>query len=108
MKGGLAAMLYAIHEISSSDITFSVTPDEEMGGIHGLNCLLEKSLLHPEMVLMPESSSSRIWHGCRGALSMDIKVKGKSAHSVYQHLGSNAFEEMLDVAQEFRMMSPGE
>jgi succinyl-diaminopimelate desuccinylase len=108
MKGGLAAMLYAIHEIDSPDITFSVTPDEEMGGIHGLNCLLEKSLLNPEMVLMPESSSSKIWHGCRGALSMDIKVKGKSAHSVYQHLGSNAFEEMLDVAQEFRMMSPGE
>ncbi len=108
MKGGLAAMLYAIHVIDSPHVTFSVTPDEEMGGIHGLHCLLEKSVLAPHMVLMPEPSSSRIWHGCRGALSLDITVKGKSAHSVYQHLGSNAFEEMLDVAHQFGMISPGE
>ena len=107
MKGGIAAMLYALHVLDSPDITFSVTPDEETGGIHGVHCLLERSVIAPKAVLMPEVSSNRIWHACRGALALDITVKGKSAHSVYQHLGTNAFEEMLDVAQEFRKIDPG-
>ncbi len=108
MKGGLAAMIYALHVIDSPEITFSITPDEETGGIHGVYCLLEKSVINPEAVLMPEVSSCKIWNACRGAFALDITVKGKSAHSVYQHLGANAFEDMLDVAGKFREIDPGE
>jgi succinyl-diaminopimelate desuccinylase len=108
MKGGIAAMLYAIHVLDCDDITFSITPDEETGGIHGVLCLLEKFVIDPKAVLMPEVSSNRIWHACRGAFAAKIIVKGESAHSVYQNKGKNAFEDMLDVAHQFRKVDPGE
>ncbi|MGD2247752.1 MAG: ArgE/DapE family deacylase [Candidatus Methanofastidiosia archaeon] len=108
MKGGIAAMLYAIHKLDCDDITFSITPDEETGGTHGVLCLLEKSVIDPKAVLMPEVSSNRVWYGCRGAFAVKIIVKGESAHSVYQNLGKNAFEDMLDVAHQFREIDPGE
>ncbi|MBU7031793.1 MAG: ArgE/DapE family deacylase [Theionarchaea archaeon] len=107
MKGGLAAMLYAISSMDSPDITFSITADEETGGVHGVNCLLKKGLLSPRAVVMPEVSSNQIWNGCRGAFVAEIRVRGESAHSVYQKRGSNAFIDMIDVVQHFRNIDPG-
>ncbi len=108
MKSGLAAMVYAVHILDTPEITFSITPDEETGGVHGVRCLLDRSIIAPKMVIMPEASSNKIWNGCRGAFALEITVKGRSAHSVYQHLGSNAFEEMLEVAQKLKKIDPGE
>jgi succinyl-diaminopimelate desuccinylase len=102
MKGGLAVMLYALSKIDSPDISFSITGDEETGGMHGLDCLLQEGFLHPQAVLMPEASSNRIWNGCRGAFAAEIRLKGESAHSVFQEEGSNAFMDMIDVVQQFR------
>jgi succinyl-diaminopimelate desuccinylase len=108
MKGGLAAMLYVMSSIDSPDISFSITADEETGGVHGINCLLQKGLLSPQAVIMPEVSSNQIWNGCRGAFAAEIRVKGESAHSVHQKRGSNAFIDMMDVVQNFRNIDPGE
>jgi succinyl-diaminopimelate desuccinylase len=107
MKSGLAAMVYAAHVLNNSKITFSITPDEETGGTHGVQCLLDRSIIAPKAVIMPEASSNKIWNGCRGAFAVEITVKGRSAHAVYPHLGSNAFLEMLEVAQELKKIDPG-
>ncbi|MBU7044581.1 MAG: ArgE/DapE family deacylase [Theionarchaea archaeon] len=106
MKGGLAAMLYALSCLDSPDISFSITADEETGGIHGVNCLLQRGLLRPQAVLMPEASSNRIWNGCWGAFAAQITVKGESSHSIYQERGTNAFIDMIDVVQYFRNQRP--
>lgn len=108
MKSGLAAMVYAVHVLDTPEITFSITPDEETGGVHGVHCLLDRSIIAPKTVIMPEASSNKIWNGCRGAFALEITVKGRSAHSVCPHLGSNAFEEMLEVAQKLKKINPGE
>ncbi|MGC1121577.1 MAG: ArgE/DapE family deacylase [Candidatus Methanofastidiosia archaeon] len=107
MKGGLAAMLYAISEIDNPDVSFSITPDEETGGLHGLACLLNQGLVAPKAVIMPEVSSSKIWNACRGALGLEVTIKGRSAHSVFQQRGSNAFETMVETVQKFREIDPG-
>ena len=106
MKSGVAAMIYAAHVLDNSEITFSITPDEETGGTHGVQCLLDRSIIAPKTVIMPEASSNTIWNGCRGAFAVEITVKGRSAHAVYPHLGVNAFLEMLEVAQEFKKIDP--
>jgi acetylornithine deacetylase/succinyl-diaminopimelate desuccinylase-like protein len=45
-------------------------------------------------MLMPEPTSGVIWNANRGAISMRIKVLGKSSHVGLQHRGENAFEQM--------------
>jgi acetylornithine deacetylase/succinyl-diaminopimelate desuccinylase-like protein len=40
-----------------------------------------------------------VWNANRGAITLEITVKGKSAHVGRQHEGVNAFERMLAVAQ---------
>ncbi|MBU7014201.1 MAG: M20 family metallopeptidase [Theionarchaea archaeon] len=107
MKGGLAAMLYAISEVQHPNISFSITPDEETGGLHGFACLLDKGLISPKAVIMPEVSSNTIWNACRGALAVELAIKGRSAHSVFPQQGSNAFEAMVDTAETFREIDPG-
>ncbi|MBU7021009.1 MAG: ArgE/DapE family deacylase [Theionarchaea archaeon] len=107
MKGGLAAMLYAVSEIQHPDISFSITPDEETGGLHGVACLLNQKVIAPESVIMPEVVSHKIWNACRGALAVEVTTKGRSAHSVFPQRGSNAFEAMVDTAGKFREINPG-
>jgi acetylornithine deacetylase/succinyl-diaminopimelate desuccinylase-like protein len=49
-------------------------------------------------MLTPEPTSGVIWNANRGAISLRIIIKGKSAHAGLQHQGTNAFEQMLAVA----------
>ena len=49
-------------------------------------------------MLTPEPTSGVIWNANRGAITLQVTVKGKSAHVGLQHQGINAFERMLRVA----------
>ena len=51
-------------------------------------------------MLTAEPTSGAIWNASRGAISLQVTVKGKPAHVGLQHLGVNAFERMLLVAGE--------
>ncbi len=106
MKGGLAAMIYAVKAIKDCGIPLdgriglTMVPDEETGGARGTRYLAEAGGLGTDGIgmLLPEPTSGAIWNANRGALSLRITVKGKPAHVGLHYQGINAFERMLVVA----------
>jgi len=106
MKGGLASMIYALRAVKECGIRLegkmclTIVPDEETGGPRGSRYLLGKNLLGRDGIgmLMPEPTSGAVWCANRGAISLRIVVRGKSAHVGLQHEGVNAFEQMMKVA----------
>jgi succinyl-diaminopimelate desuccinylase len=105
MKGGIVSMLYALRALqecgtrTSRALTFSLVPDEETGGRHGIRFLAAKSLLPRPAVgtLMPEPTSGVIWNACRGAITWRVRINGQTAHVGLPHQGVNAFEGMARV-----------
>jgi len=110
MKGGLVSIVFAmktLHEIgfqpAKGSLTLSFTPDEETGGAAGAGYLLDHypNFLGelPSATLMPEPSGGVIYHGCKGAVSWELTVRGKTSHSIYPFRGVNAFEGMVRLAE---------
>jgi succinyl-diaminopimelate desuccinylase len=106
MKSGLAAMIYATYLLKALDIPLRgriglcIVADEETGGQGGSRYLEELGLLGQDAIAMltPEPTSGVIWNANRGAVTLQVTVKGKAAHVGLQHQGINAFEQMLHVA----------
>jgi succinyl-diaminopimelate desuccinylase len=106
MKGGLAAMIYAVKAIRACGIELqgriglTIVPDEETGGVLGARYLADTGLLGRDGIGMfiPEPTSGVIWNASRGAISLRVTVKGKPAHVCLHYQGLNAFEQMLVVA----------
>lgn len=107
MKGGIVAMLYGIRALKERGVRFDgkiglmLVPDEETGGAHGSAWLTREGLLGRGGVgmLTAEPTSGVVWNANRGAISLRVEVRGKSAHVGLQHRGENAFERMHRVAE---------
>lgn len=106
MKGGLAAMIYAVKALGDSGVALSgavaltIVPDEETGGAYGSRYLASTGLLGVGGVgmLTPEPTGGVIWNANRGALTLRVSVRGRPAHVGQHYEGINAFERMLVVA----------
>jgi succinyl-diaminopimelate desuccinylase len=107
MKGGIVAMLYAMLAIRecgaqlTGRIGLMLVPDEETGGSRGSAWLVREGLLGQNGIamLLAEPTSGVVWSASRGAISLRIHVRGKSAHVGLQHQGENAFERMHRVVE---------
>lgn len=107
MKSGLAAMTYAATALRDSRtpldgrIGLVFVPDEETAGLRGSRYLVDQGLLGKNAIgmLTPEPTGGIVWNANRGAITLEIKIKGKSAHVGRQREGINAFEQMLQVAE---------
>jgi succinyl-diaminopimelate desuccinylase len=107
MKSGLAAMIYAARALRDAGaklngrIGLIFVPDEETAGPRGSRYLMERGLLGQNAIgmLTPEPTGGVVWNANRGAITLRITVRGKSAHVGRQHEGLNAFERMLEVAR---------
>ena len=53
-------------------------------------------------MLTPEPTGGVVWHASRGAITLRVRVRGREAHVGQAHLGVNAFEHMLAVAEPLR------
>ena len=112
MKGGIVAMLYAILAIRECGaqldgrIGLILVPDEETGGSRGSAWLAREGLLGQNGIAMflPEPTSGVVWNASRGAISLRIRVFGKSAHVGLQHQGENAFERMHQVVARLEQL----
>jgi succinyl-diaminopimelate desuccinylase len=106
MKGGIAAMLYAVRALKECHIplkgrvSLTLVPDEEKGGDRGSRYLAESGQLGSDGIGMftAEPTAGAIWNASRGAISMSVTVRGKPAHVGLHYQGVNAFEQMLRVA----------
>ena len=112
MKGGILAMLYAMLALRECGavlhgrLALTLVPDEETGGARGSAWLASQGLLGRDAVgmLLAEPTSGVVWNANRGAISLRVKVFGKSAHVALQHRGENAFQQMLRVVQRLEEM----
>ncbi len=107
MKGGLAAMIFAVRALKESGVSLGgrvglvLVPDEETGGERGSKHLAAAGILGKDGIgmLTPEPTGGIVWNASRGALSLRITVRGKPAHVGLHYQGVNAFEGMLRVAR---------
>ncbi|HVB38558.1 MAG TPA: M20/M25/M40 family metallo-hydrolase, partial [Vicinamibacterales bacterium] len=78
-------------------IRLMFVPDEETGGVRGSQYLADEGLLTRDVVAMftPEPTSGVVWHANRGAITLQVTVKGRPAHVSLQHQGVNAFEQAV-------------
>jgi acetylornithine deacetylase/succinyl-diaminopimelate desuccinylase family protein len=107
MKGGIVAMLYAMRALKECGVRLQgkiglmLVPDEETGGERGSAWLAREGLLGRNGIgmLTAEPTSGVVWNANRGAISLQVEVRGKSAHVGLQHRGENAFERMHRVVE---------
>jgi succinyl-diaminopimelate desuccinylase len=112
MKAALAAMIYAAYLLKEESVPLGgrvglcVVTDEETGGRGGSRYLDEIGMLGQGAIAMftPEPTSGVIWNANRGAITLQITVRGKPAHVGLQHQGINAFERMLHVASALQIL----
>jgi len=110
MKGGIVCMLYAILALkecgleTDGRVQLILVPDEETGGSRGSARLAEQGILGRNGVgmLLGEPTSGVVWNANRGAISLRIRVMGKSAHVGLQHQGENAFERMHRIVERLQ------
>jgi succinyl-diaminopimelate desuccinylase len=107
MKSGLAAMTYAVRALRELDmlaegrIGLVFVPDEETAGPRGSRDLLSRGVLGTDGIgmLTPEPTGGIVWNANRGAITLRVTARGKTAHVGRQYEGVNAFQGMLAVAQ---------
>ena len=107
MKGGLVSMLYGaaaardLGLLQNGRIIFHIVCDEETGSVAGSGYLRQHDMIDPSALAMvtTEPTAGAVWHANRGALTLRVSLRGKSAHVGQAYLGVNAFEHMLAVAQ---------
>lgn len=112
MKSGLALMIYAVKILKDLQtplggrVSLCIVPDEETGGKGGPAYLSEMGLLGQGAVAMftPEPTSDVIWNANRGALTLEVTVKGKPAHVGLQYQGVNAFDQMVELANALTVL----
>jgi acetylornithine deacetylase/succinyl-diaminopimelate desuccinylase family protein len=110
MKGGIVAMLYAILALKecgaelNGRIGLTLVPNEETGGEGGSAWLARQGRLGRGGIgmLLAEPTSGGVWNANRGAITLRVRVLGKSAHVGLQHQGENAFERMHRVVERLQ------
>ena len=104
-KGILAAQLVAGERLRSEGVTdfgllFLVGEETTSDGAREAN-------LHPpgsRYIINGEPTENKLVVGSKGNLRLDIRSKGKMAHSAYPHLGESAIDKLLDVLIDLRKL----
>jgi succinyl-diaminopimelate desuccinylase len=107
MKGGLVSMLYGavtareLGLLRQRRIVLHFVCDEETGSEAGSGYLRDAGLIDGDALAMltAEPTGGVVWHACRGAITLRVSVGGREAHVGQAHLGVNAFEHMIRVAE---------
>jgi succinyl-diaminopimelate desuccinylase len=112
MKGGLAAMLYAVAAVSatraelSGEVVIRFVPDEETGGRRGTAALEVAGAIDARAIGMitAEPTGGVIWHASRGAISWRVTATGREAHVGLHYEGISAFDGIMDLVAELRAL----
>jgi len=101
MKGGTAAILFALDAIISNnirlkgDIIFQSVIEEESGGAGTLATLIRG--YKAEGAIIPEPTGLKIFPKQQGSIWFRMKVKGKQAHGGTRYEGVSAIEKAIIV-----------
>ena len=106
MKGGLAAIVHAARPAAEAGarIGLVIVPDEETGGRLGAERLSGLGLIDRGAAgaIVAEPTWGTIWHACRGAFTLRVRVRGRPAHVGLHYEGVNAFAAAVDVVVALR------
>ena len=82
-------------------IVFHFVCDEETGSAAGSGHLRDAGLIDPDALAMltAEPTGGVVWPSSRGAITLRVGVRGREAHVGQAHLGVNAFEQMVQIAE---------
>jgi succinyl-diaminopimelate desuccinylase len=101
MKGGLAAMLCALHDVASQDrvrVRFVCVPDEESEEVDKRSTdMLVAEGLSGDFAITGEPTDLHIGVEAKGVLVMRIEVAGRAAHGSTPWLGDSAVLKAIDV-----------
>ena len=110
MKGSIAALIAALHDIpeESGTISLIITGDEEGPAIHGSRALITHMQARgtiPDLCLVGEPTSvNRLGDmmkvGRRGSVNMWISVDGTQGHVAYPHLAANPIPALVCILAE--------
>ena len=105
-KGIAAAMMVAAERLAAAgeervDLLFVVGEERGSDGARAANTLPATS----RFLINGEPTESRLASGCKGALRVTVRVRGREAHSAYPQLGDSAILGMARLLTELDSLS---
>jgi succinyl-diaminopimelate desuccinylase len=101
MKGGLAAMMCAVHDIAQNGrvrVRFICVPDEESEDVeHRCTDSLVEEGLRADFAITGEPTDLHIGVQAKGVLAVRVEVMGTAAHGSTPWLGDNAILKAYDM-----------
>ncbi|HET8769428.1 MAG TPA: M20/M25/M40 family metallo-hydrolase [Gemmatimonadaceae bacterium] len=104
-KGIAAAMMVAADRLAKEgeervDLLLVVGEERGSDGARAANQLPASS----RWLINGEPTESKLASGCKGALRVTVRTRGREAHSAYPHLGASAITPMLRMLQELETL----
>jgi succinyl-diaminopimelate desuccinylase len=108
MKGGLAAMMLALHDLTAQDrirVHFVCVADEESEEVEqrGSDYLVEQGYVG-DFAITGEPTNMHIGIQAKGVLAMRIEVTGTAAHGSTPWVGDNAVLKAIDVFRQIETL----
>lgn len=110
-KGGIAAAVYAgallLKNGVPDHVTLYVTATVQEEDCDGLcwQFLVNEEGLRPDLVVLTEPTSLRIYRGQRGRMEMEVHTAGISCHGSAPERGVNAVYLMADIIREIEQLN---
>jgi succinyl-diaminopimelate desuccinylase len=93
MKGSAAVLMRLMRDLAElperPDIAFQFVGDEEIGGLNGTRVLLEERGWRCGFFLVAEPTDLQICYAHKGALWLDVMIKGRPSHGSRPWDGTN-------------------
>ena len=107
MKGGIAAFLEAINNISlekiSKGIMVIITFDEEIG-FEGVKLIRNRKDI-PKTIIIGEPTNNKLLISSKGCIEYEVTLFGKSAHSSDMVVGDNAILKTMKFINDLKSLS---
>lgn len=111
MKGGIAVMLKLASELVAPkyDISWIFYDHEEVAAnLNGLGRIAKArpELLKGDFAVLCEPTSALVEGGCNGTMRVEIRTKGKAAHSARPWMGHNAIHDLAGALEILKNFEP--
>lgn len=107
-KGIIAAQIHAaerLHAAGVQQIGLLFTVDEEQGSGGAQVANSTPAAAACEYLVNGEPTDSLLASATKGSLRLNLRVKGRAAHSAYPERGDSAIEKLLDILESIRKCS---
>ena len=111
MKGGVASSVYAGAIIKRrgipDNVTFYATATIQEEDCDGLcwQYIVNEDGLRPDLVVITEPTSMRVYHGHRGRMEMEVSTAGISCHGSAPERGDNAVYKMAAIIADIERLN---